>query len=109
MMQSITVPELKSKQQGGWNPFIIDVRSDDELEQIRLSTFDLHVIHDVANTASDTIPSNQDVVVVCRSGMRSQMAIMLLNQSGIDSTRLFNLTGGIMAWAQIAPEDIVHG
>lgn len=109
MMQSITVPELKSKQQGGWNPFIIDVRSDQELEQVRLSTFDLHVIHDVANTASDDIPQDRDVVVMCRSGMRSQMAIMLLDQSGIDSTRLFNLTGGIMAWAQIAPEDIVHG
>ncbi|OUV39408.1 MAG: molybdenum cofactor biosynthesis protein MoeB [Methanobacteriota archaeon] len=109
MMQSITVPELKSKQQGGWNPFIIDVRSDQELEQVRLSTFDLHVIHDVANTASDDIPKDRDVVVMCRSGMRSQMAIMLLHQSGIDSTRLFNLTGGIMAWAQIAPEDIVHG
>ena len=109
MMQSITVPELKSKQQGGWNPFIIDVRSDQELEQVRLSIFDLHVIHDVANTASDDIPQDRDVVVMCRSGMRSQMAIMLLHQSGIDSTRLFNLTGGIMAWAQIAPEDIVHG
>ena len=109
MMQSITVPELKSKQQGGWNPFIIDVRSDQELEQVRLSIFDLHVIHDVANTASDEIPQDRDVVVTCRSGMRSQMAIMLLDQSGIDSTRLFNLTGGIMAWAQIAPEDIVHG
>ena len=109
MMQSITVPELKSKQQGGWNPFIIDVRSDEELEQARLSTFDLHVIHDVATTASDKIPQDRDVVVMCRSGMRSQMAIMLLHQSGIDSTRLFNLTGGIMAWAQIAPEDIVHG
>ena len=109
MMQSITVPELKSKQQGGWNPFIIDVRSDQELEQVRLSIFDLHVIHDVANTASDDIPQDRDVVVMCRSGMRSQMAIMLLDQSGIDSTRLFNLTGGIMAWAQIAPEDIVHG
>ena len=109
MMQSITVLELKSKQQGGWNPFIIDVRSDEELEQARLSTFDLHVIHDVATTASDEIPQDRDVVVMCRSGMRSQMAIMLLHQSGIDSTRLFNLTGGIMAWAQIAPEDIVHG
>ena len=109
MMQSITVPELKSKQQGGWDPFIIDVRSDEELEQARLSTFDLHVIHDVATTASDEIPQDRDVVVMCRSGMRSQMAIMLLHQSGIDSTRLFNLTGGIMAWAQIAPEDIVHG
>lgn len=109
MMQSITVPELKSKQQGGWSPFIIDVRSEEELEQVRLSAFDLHVIHDVVNTASDEIPQDRDVVVMCRSGMRSQMAIMLLHQSGIDSTRLFNLTGGIMAWAQIAPEDIVHG
>ena len=82
MMQSITVPELKSKQQTGWNPFIIDVRSDEELQQVRLATFDLHVIHDVANTASNDVPSDRDVVVMCRSGMRSQMAIMLLNQVG---------------------------
>ena len=109
MMQSITVPELKSKQQTGWNPFIIDVRSDEELQQVRLATFDLHVIHDVANMASNDVPSDRDVVVMCRSGMRSQMAIMLLNQAGIDSSRLYNLTGGIMAWGQIAPEDIVYG
>ena len=109
MMQSITVPELKSKQQTGWEPFIIDVRSDEELEQIRLATFDLHVVHDVANSAIDSIPHDRDVVVMCRSGMRSQMAILLLNQSGIDPSRLYNLTGGIMAWSQMAPEDVVHG
>ena len=109
MMQSMTVLELKSKQQTGWNPFIIDVRSDKELEQVRLTAFDLHVIHDVADTAANDIPQNRDVVVMCRSGMRSQMAIMLLSQAGIDSSRLYNLTGGIMAWGQMAPEDIVHG
>ena len=109
MMQSMTVPELKSKQQTGWKPFIIDVRSDEELEQIRLATFDLHVVHDVANSAIDSIPHDRDVVVMCRSGMRSQMAILLLNQSGIDPSRLYNLTGGIMAWSQMAPEDVVHG
>ncbi len=109
MMQSITVPELKSRQQGGWDPFIIDVRSDEELEQVRLSTFDLHVVHDIADTAAGDVPEGRDVVVMCRSGMRSQLAIMLLNQSGIDSSRLYNLTGGIMAWGQIAPEDIVQG
>ena len=109
MMQSMTVAELKSKQQEGWNPFIIDVRSDDELEQVRLNEFDLHVIHDVADSAANEVPQDRDVVVMCRSGMRSQLAIMLLNQSGIESTRLYNLTGGIMAWGQIAPEDIVRG
>jgi len=109
MMQSMTVDELKSKQQEGWDPFIIDVRSDEELEQVRLNEFDLHVIHDVADSAANEVPQDRDVVVMCRSGMRSQLAIMLLNQSGIESTRLYNLTGGIMAWGQIAPEDIVRG
>ena len=109
MMQSITVLELKSKQQTGWNPFIIDVRRDDELEQVRLSTFDLHIGHEVADTIADEVPDERDVVVMCHSGMRSQLAIMLLNQSGVDSTRLFNLTGGIMAWMQYAPEDVLRG
>ena len=109
MMQSISVAELKSKQQKGWNPFIIDVRSDEELEQARLNEFDLHVIHDVAASAVNELPQDRDFVVLCRSGMRSQMAIMMLNQSGIDSSRMYNLTGGLMAWAQIAPEDIIQG
>ena len=109
MMQSITVTELKTKQQQGWNPFIIDVRSDEELEQARLNEFDLHVIHDVVVSAANEVPQDRDVVVLCRSGMRSQMAIMMLNQSGIDSSRMYNLVGGLMAWAQIAPEDIIQG
>ena len=108
MMQSISVPDLKSKQRDGWNPFIIDVRSDEELEQARLSTFDLHVAHEVADSAANDLPDDRDVVVLCRSGMRSQLAIMLLNQSGIDASRMYNLTGGIMAWSQFAPEDIVR-
>ena len=57
MMQSITVPELISKQQTGWNPFIIDVRSDEELQQVRLATFDLHVVHDVANMPRTIFPA----------------------------------------------------
>ena len=95
MMQSMTVVELKSKQQQGWNPFLIDVRSDEELEQVRLNEFDLHVIHDVADSAANEVPQDRDVVVMCRSGMRSQLAIMLFNQSGIDSSRLYNLTGAV--------------
>ena len=109
MMQSITVVELKTKQQQGWNPFIIDVRSDEELEQARLDAFDLHVIHDVVGSVVNEVPQDRDLVVLCRSGMRSQMAIMMLNHFGIDSSRMYNLTGGLMAWAQIAPEDIIQG
>ena len=109
MMQSIDVASVKSKQSEGWKPFIIDVRSAEELDQIRLNSFDLHAVHDVIASHSNEVPEERDIVVMCRSGMRSQMAIMFLTQAGIDANRLYNLDGGIMAWSQIAPEDVIRG
>jgi len=109
MMQSIDVASVKAKQSEGWKPFIIDVRSEEELDQIRLNSFDLHAVHDVIASHSNEVPEEGDIVVICRSGMRSQMAIMFLTQAGIDANRLYNLDGGIMAWSQIAPEDVIRG
>ena len=109
MMQSIDVASVKAKQSEGWKPFIIDVRSAEELDQIRLNSFDLHAVHDVIASHSNEVPEERDIVVMCRSGMRSQMAIMFLTQAGIDANRLYNLDGGIMAWSQIAPEDVIRG
>ena len=43
MMQSMTVPELKSKQQEG-GIRSLSMFSDEELQQVRLATFDLHVV-----------------------------------------------------------------
>jgi adenylyltransferase/sulfurtransferase len=37
------------------------------------------------------------MVVHCKSGMRSQKAIVFLRQQGF--TKLTNLKGGILAWA----------
>ena len=109
MMQSIDVASVKARQSEGWKPFIIDVRSAEELNQIRLNSFDLHAVHDVIASHSSEVPEEGDIVVICRSGMRSQMAIMYLTQAGIDANRLYNLDGGIMAWSQIAPEDVIRG
>jgi adenylyltransferase/sulfurtransferase len=109
MMQSIDVASVKAKQSEGWKPFIIDVRSAEELDQIRLNSFHLHAVHDVIGSHSNEVPEEGDIVVICRSGMRSQMAIMFLTQAGIDANRLYNLDGGIMAWSQIAPEDVIRG
>ena len=109
MMQSIDVASVKAKQSEGWKPYIIDVRSAEELNQIRLNSFDLHAVHDSIAAHSSEVPDEGDIVVICRSGMRSQIAIMFLTQSGIDANRLYNLDGGIMAWSQIAPEDVIRG
>jgi adenylyltransferase/sulfurtransferase len=41
---------------------------------------------------------DREMVVHCKSGVRSQKAIALLRQQGF--TKLKNLKGGILAWAE---------
>jgi len=43
------------------------------------------------------LPRDRDLVLVCRSGNRSQRAAQWLEQAGF--TRLFNLRGGVLAWS----------
>jgi rhodanese-related sulfurtransferase len=43
----------------------------------------------------DEVPADRDVVVVCRSGVRSAQATAYLNQVG---RRAVNLDGGMHAW-----------
>lgn len=46
----------------------------------------------------DELPRERDIVVVCHHGMRSwQVADYLVS---VGFTRLYNLSGGIAAWAQ---------
>jgi rhodanese-related sulfurtransferase len=46
---------------------------------------------------ADKVAKDKPVVVQCRSGKRSAAAIMQLEQLGY--TNLYNLRGGILAWA----------
>jgi sulfur-carrier protein adenylyltransferase/sulfurtransferase len=51
----------------------------------------------------DQIDQSKDVVIYCRSGKRSQDVIDLLKQKD-GFSNLYNLKGGILAWAdQIDP------
>jgi rhodanese-related sulfurtransferase len=52
----------------------------------------------------DEIDRDKDVVIYCRSGKRSQDVINLLKHE-VGLTNLYNLKGGILAWAdQINPD-----
>jgi len=46
----------------------------------------------------DELDKNQTIAVLCRSGGRSANATVLLNNAGFKS--VYNITGGIIAWAQ---------
>ncbi|MGN6181563.1 MAG: rhodanese-like domain-containing protein [Mucilaginibacter sp.] len=94
-MKEISVQELKEMMDKGEDFQLIDVREDFEYEVSNLggTLIPLGGIVIEANKVAKDKP----VVVQCRSGKRSAAAIMQLEQLGY--TNLYNLTGGILAWA----------
>ena len=75
------------------NITVLDVREKDEFESGRIS----QAIHNpLSNFDMSLVPASGDVVVVCRSGVRSQRVCEALEAQ---FQQLFNLQGGMKAWA----------
>jgi rhodanese-related sulfurtransferase len=94
-MKEISVQELKEMMDKGEDFQLIDVREDFEYEVSNLGGT-LIPLGGILIEA-DKISKDKPVIVQCRSGKRSAAAIMQLEQQGY--TNLYNLTGGILAWA----------
>jgi rhodanese-related sulfurtransferase len=109
MMQSLNASEAIQRIEGGWVPYIIDVRGRREIDQNKLARSDDFCPHDEIVSVIPHIPDDRDVLLYCLSGMRSSLAIAHLIQSGFDSTRLFNLEDGIAGWSAVDPDGIIHG
>ena len=104
-MQEITVQELKDKMDSGEDFQLIDVREDFEYETSNIGG-ELIPLGGILIEA-DKVSKDKPVVVMCRSGKRSAVAISQLEAQGF--TNLYNLQGGILAWAQeIDPEMQVY-
>ncbi len=104
-MKEISVQELKDKMDAGEDFQLIDVREDFEYEMSNLGG-ELIPLGGIM-IESGKIEKNKPVVIMCRSGKRSAAAIMQLEQQGFKD--LYNLKGGILAWAdEIDPEIQVY-
>jgi len=98
--QDISVEEAVARFRGGWSPFVLDVRLPQEAEIVALPFSDKLCPHrQVASIASD-LPRDRDVLVHCKAGSRSATACNTLIQAGISPEKLFNMKGGILAWAR---------
>jgi rhodanese-related sulfurtransferase len=75
--------------------FLLDVREDDEWTAGHIPGA-RHVPMMEIPVRSDEIPTDRDVVVVCRVGSRSAQVVAYLRQNGWD--RVINLDGGMSAW-----------
>jgi sulfur-carrier protein adenylyltransferase/sulfurtransferase len=95
-MQEKTVKELKAMMDAGTDYQLIDVREPNEYEQSNLGG-ELIPLQEVPDNL-DRIARDKPVVIHCRSGARSGRIIAYLEQSQ-GYTNLYNLKGGILAWA----------
>ena len=95
-MKEKTVAELKQMIDGGEDFQLIDVRESHEYEICNIKGL-LIPMNDVPDHISD-IAKDKTVVVHCRSGARSGRIIEYL-EGTYGYTNLYNLKGGILAWA----------
>jgi rhodanese-related sulfurtransferase len=89
----ITPAQAYAKFQQG--AFILDIRSQDEWDQFHIAGSTLIPLDELQNRLNE-LPKDQDIVVVCLSGHRSQSGVTILQQAGF--TRISCLTGGLQAW-----------
>jgi len=95
-MKEISVQELKEKMDNNEDFQLIDVREDFEYEMSNLGGTLIPLAGILIE--KDKIATDKPVIMQCRSGKRSAIAIMQLEPYGY--TNLYNLNGGILAWAE---------
>jgi len=101
-MKEVTVQELKKMMDSNADFQLVDVREPHEYDICNLNG-ELIPMSDIPNSVSK-ISKDKQVVIHCRSGKRSgDMLLWLEKNHGF--TNLYNLKGGILAWAkEIDPE-----
>ncbi len=105
--QKMSVQELADRLGKGDDIFLLDVRERPEYDLCHLDGATLIPVGMIPNNRK-RIPTDRPVVVYCHHGMRSSNVVQYLYaQEGL--TNLYNLDGGINAWARdIEPEMAVY-
>ena len=96
-MKEKTVSELKQMRDNHEDFQLIDVREPDEYELSNLNGELIPMGEIPANV--DKISKDKPVIIHCRSGARSARMCAYLEQNH-GFTNLYNLKGGIRAWAE---------
>ena len=95
---SITVEDLKGKMDRGENFVILDVREPREV-QISSLPGSVEIPLGVLPENLNRLSTADEIVVHCRTGVRSAKAVEMLRRAGF--RKVYNLAGGIDRWAQV--------
>ena len=90
-----SVEELKTRLDRHEPFLLLDVREPQEFEICRIPGSVLIPLGDLPSRLSE-LEGRDDMIVHCKSGVRSGKAVRLLREAGYSKAR--NLKGGILAW-----------
>jgi len=96
LIKEIEVSELAELKQSGSSVRVIDIRQPAELGAGIIPGAEALPMH-LIPLRMDEFKREERLVMVCRSGARSAQACMFLGQQGYEN--VFNLRGGMIAWA----------
>ena len=98
-MTNITPEEVKKRLDAGEKLNLIDVREPHENAEFNIGG-KLIPVGNIQSMQIEDIEDlrNEEVILYCRSGNRSGIAAMVLDQLGFKNTK--NLTGGMLAWGE---------
>ena len=92
----ISVNEAYSMYQNG--AFVLDVRTDEEWNEFHAPNTTLIPLDQLAARVNE-VPRDREIVVVCRSGNRSQQGRDILLNAGFENVT--SMTGGLNEWRSL--------
>lgn len=95
--KSIGAKELHAELNSGRKLKLLDVRTYEEVALCRIPE-SVHIPLQELSSRYSELDKEEDMVLYCKSGVRSLKAMELLSGHGFNKMR--NLTGGILAWAR---------
>ena len=94
----IAVEQLKLKLDGDDGLFLLDVREPEEFQICRIPGSTLIPLGELPGRLVE-LEGCSDMVVHCKSGVRSAKAVKLLREAGFKKAK--NLRGGILRWIDV--------
>lgn len=97
MHPDVQPAELRHRLDSGEKVFVLDVREDDEVAAWAFPGAHHIPLGELTDRTAE-LPTDEPIVVVCHSGVRSAVAAEALVRAGWPAA---NLAGGVVAWSAL--------
>ena len=104
-VKQLSPTALKNKIQQNNKLFLLDVREPHEYKYAKIANSVLIPLNQIPQRLGE-LDRDQEIVVICHHGMRSQQAANYLVKAGFKN--IANLTGGIDAWSCVCDSSVAR-